>query len=157
MSDEQCLMVQGKDSLEVHSDSQLEDSSSSYCHGCFEVQNLNVELASKLEKFVEKHNLLKEKHFDLQKEMKDLCSTFETILQEKEEITSERDSLESQLELALKEIEVLKGKNDCDDILKHNEILSSKLDFTFKDNLVLKNKIDSISKELDLVLKKMSL
>ena len=59
MTDEHCLMVQGKDSLEVHSDSQLEDSSSSYCYGCFEVQNLNVELASKLEKFVEKHNLLK--------------------------------------------------------------------------------------------------
>ena len=81
-------MVQGKNSLEVQSDSQLDNSSSSYCYGCFEVQNLNVELASKLEKFVEKHNLLKEKHFDLQKEMKDLCSTFETVLQEKEEITS---------------------------------------------------------------------
>ena len=48
----------------------------------------------------------------------------------------------------------MKNKNDCDDVVKHNEILSSKLDFTFKDNLVLKNKIDSITKELDLVLKK---
>ena len=90
-SDEHCLMVQGKDSLEVQSVSQLDDSSSSYCYGCLEVQNLNVELASKLEKFLEKHELLKKKNFDLKEEMRDLCSTFESVLQEKEEITSERD------------------------------------------------------------------
>ena len=50
-SDEHCLMVQGKNSLEVQLDSQLDDSSSSYCYGCLEVQNLNVELATKLENF----------------------------------------------------------------------------------------------------------
>jgi len=154
MSEEHCLMVQGKNSLEVQSESQLDDCSSSYCHGCFEVQKLNVELASKLENFVEKHDSLQKKHFDLKEEMKDLCSTFELVLQEKEEITSERDSLKSQLELALKEIEVLKSKNNCDDIVKNNEFLSSKLDFVLKDNLSLKNEIDFITKELDLVLKK---
>ena len=94
MSDEHCLKVQGKDSLEVLSESYLDDSSNSYCYGCLEVQNLNVELATKLEKFLEKHELLKKKNFDLKEEMKDLCSTFESVLQEKEEITSERDSLE---------------------------------------------------------------
>jgi len=80
MSEEHCFMVQGKDSLEVNSDSQLDDSSSSFCHGCFEVQNLNVKLASKLENFVEKHNSLKKMHFELKEEKTDLCSTFETIL-----------------------------------------------------------------------------
>ena len=54
-SDEHCLMVQGNDSLEVQSDSQLDDSSSSYCHGSFEVQTLNMELAQKLEIFLKKH------------------------------------------------------------------------------------------------------
>ena len=112
-------MVQGKDSLEVQSDSQLNDCSSSYCYGCLEVQNLNVELATKLEIFLEKHDSLKKKHLELKEEMKDLCSTFESVLQEKEEITSERDSLRSQLDLALKEIDVLKSKNDCDDIVKN--------------------------------------
>ena len=132
MSDEHCLMVQGKNSLEVQSESQLDDCSSSYCYGCLEVQNLNVELATKLEIFLEKHDSLKKKHFELKEEMKDLCSTCESILQEKEEITSERDSLKSQLELALKENEFLKSKNDCNDVVKNNEVLSSKLDFILK-------------------------
>ena len=92
-------MVQGKNSLEVQSESQLDDCSSSFCYGCFEVQNLNVELATKLEKFLEKHELLTKKNFDLKEEMEDLCSSFESILQEKKEITSECDSLKSQLEL----------------------------------------------------------
>ena len=151
-SEEQCLMVQGKNSLEVQSDSHIDDSSSSYCHGCFEVQTLNMELAQKLENLLEKHDLLKEDNLVLKNELKDLCSNFELVLQEKEEIASECDSLKSQLELALKENEFLKNKNDCDDVVKHNEILSSKLDFTFKENLTLKNDIDSITRELDLVL-----
>ena len=104
-SDDHCLMVQGKNSLEVQSDSQIDDSSSSYCYGCLEVQNLNVELATKLEIFLKKHNLLKKKNLELKEEIKYLCSNFELILQEKEEIASERDSLKSQLELALKENE----------------------------------------------------
>ena len=46
----------------------------------------------------------------------------------------------------------MKNKNDCDDVLKKNEALSSKLDFVLKENHSLKNKIDLISKELDLIL-----
>ena len=83
-----------------------------------------------------------------------MCSNFELVLQEKEEIASERDSLKSQLDLSLNEIEGLKSKNDCDDVVENNEVLSSKLDFVLKDNLALKNEIDFITKELDLVLKK---
>jgi len=154
ISEEPCFMVHGNDSHEVQSDSQLDDCSSSYCYGCGEVQTLNVELTSKLEIFLEKHELLKKKHFDVKEELKDLCSTFETVLQEKGEIASERDSLKSQLELALKEIEVLKNRNDCDDTLKNNKVLSSKLDLVLKENIALKNEIDFISKELDLVLNK---
>ena len=141
-------MVKGNNSLEVQSDTQLDDCSSSYCDGCLEAQTLNMELATKLENFLEKHKLLKEDNLVLKNKLKDLCSNFELTLQEKEEIASERDSLKSQLELALKEIDVLKGKDDCDDVVKNNEALSSKLDFVLKDNLILKNKIDSITKEL---------
>ena len=68
---------------------------------------------------MEKHELLKKKNFDLKEEMKDLCSSFELTLQEKEEICSERDSLKSQLDLAIKENEFLKSKNDCDDVVKN--------------------------------------
>jgi len=68
------------------------------------------------------------------------------ILQERVEISSERDSLKSQLDLALKENKILKNKNDCDDVLKKNEVLSSKLDFVLKENNSLKNKIALISK-----------
>jgi len=44
-------------------------------------------------------------------------------------------------------------KNDCNDVLKKNEVLSSKLDFVIKENESLKNKIALISKKLDLVSK----
>ena len=49
------------------------------------------------------------------------------------------------------ENKILKNKNDCNDNLKNNEILSSKLDIALKENNSLKNKIASISKELDLI------
>ena len=61
-----------------------------------------------------------------------MVSNFDLALQEKIEISSERDSLKSQLDLSLKENDFLKSKNDCDDVLKKNEILSSKLDIVFK-------------------------
>ena len=48
----------------------------------------------------------------------------------------------------------MKNKNDCNEVLKKNKILSSKLDFIVKKNESLKIKIVSISKELDLVTKK---
>ena len=75
-------------------------------------------------------------------------------LQERDEISNERDSLKSKLDLTLRENELLKNKNDYDDVLKKNKILSSKLDIALKKNNSLKNKIASISKELDLVSKK---
>ena len=62
--------------------------------------------------------------------------------------------MKTQLDLALKENEILKNKNDCDDIVKKNKILSSKLNSILKENETLKNKIVLISKELDLVSKK---
>ena len=70
-------------------------------------------------------------------------------MQEKEEISSERDSLKSQLDLALKENEFLKSKNDCNEVLKKNKDITSKLDFVVKENDYLKNKIDLISKDLE--------
>ena len=55
------------------------------------------------------------------------------VLQEKVEVLNERDSLKTQLDLALKENEILKNKNDCDDILKKTyEVLSSKLEIVLK-------------------------
>ena len=47
----------------------------------------------------------------------------------------------------------MKSKNDCEDILKKNETLSSKLVFVLKENDSLKNKIDLISQELEDCLK----
>ena len=83
-----------------------------------------------------------------------MCSKLDLILQERDEISNERNSLKSQLDLALKENEFLKNKNDCNDVLKKNEILSLKLEIVLKENESLKNKISSISKEIDLVLRK---
>ena len=57
------------------------------------------------------------KSIKLNKENKDLCLKLDLILQEKVEISSERDSLITQLDLVLKENEILKNKNDCDDVV----------------------------------------
>ena len=62
--------------------------------------------------------------------------------------------MKSQLDLALKENQLLKNKNDCHAILKKNENLSSKIDFALKENVDLKNKIISISNDLNVCLKK---
>ena len=75
-------------------------------------------------------------------------------MQEKVEVYNERDSLRSQLDLALKENKILKNRNDCNDVLKNNEVLSSKLDFILRDNDSLKNEINFISKELEICLNK---
>ena len=42
------------------------------------------------------------------------------ILQEKVDILSERDSLKTQLDFSSKENKILKNKNDYDDVLKNN-------------------------------------
>ena len=65
--------------------------------------------------------------------------------------------MKSQLNLVLKENEFLKNRNDCNDVLKKNKVISSKsskLDFVVKENNSLKIKIDSISKDLEICLKK---
>ena len=88
------------------------------------------------------------------KENKDLCSRLDLVLQDKVEISNERDSLKSRLNLALKENEFLKSKNDCETLLKKNENLTSKVNFVLKENDSLKIKIASISKDLEDCLKK---
>ena len=102
-SESQCFMVQGNDSLEIFSESQLDcDDASSSGNEYVDPNALNEELSIICEKLLEKYNLLKKKSFELKEENKDLCSKLDLILQEKVEISNERDSLKSKLKLALK-------------------------------------------------------
>jgi len=55
-SDQRCLMVQGNDSLEVYSDTQLDNSTSSSCNECVDAHALNNELAIGSEKFYKNIN-----------------------------------------------------------------------------------------------------
>ena len=148
-------MVQGNDSLEVYSDTQLDSASSSFDDlDGMDADTLNEELSIVCENLLEKYKILKKKTFKLTKENKDLSSKFDIILQEKDEISNERDSLKSKLDLALNENKILKSKNDCENVLKKNEDLTLKLDFVVKENESLKMKIALISKDLNLVSKK---
>ena len=88
------------DSLEVHSEIQLDDSASSSGDDHIDVDALNEEL-SICEKLLEKYQHLKKKSFKLKEENKDLFSKLDLALQEKVKISNERDSLKSQLDLAL--------------------------------------------------------
>ena len=78
-----------------------------------------------------------------------MFSKLDRVLKEKVEVSSEKDSLKTQLDLVLKENEILKNKNECDVVLKKNDILSSKFEFVLKENDSLKNIIVLISKELE--------
>ena len=69
-SDERCFMVQGDDSLEVHSDTQLDFSTSSYCNEYMDAQALNDELAKNCETLISKYKLLKKDNFGLKEESK---------------------------------------------------------------------------------------
>jgi len=154
-SNSQCFMVQGNDSLEVHSETPLDsDDDASSSNDIVDPHALNEELSIVCEKLIEKYKVLKKKSLEIEKENKCLHARLDCVLQEKEEISNDRDSLKSQLELALKENNVLKSKNDCHAILKKNEKLSSKIDFVLKENVDLKNKIISISNELNACLEK---
>ena len=93
-------MVQGNDSLEVHSDTQLDDSTSSYCNECMDAHTLNNELDKNCENLISKYKLLKKDSFGLKEENKDLSSKLEIALQERNKISSELNSIKSQLELA---------------------------------------------------------
>ena len=108
-------MVQGNDSLEVNSDTQLDDCASFSSDDYVDADALNEELSIICENLLEKCKLLKKKNFKLNKENKDLCSKLDIVLQEKVEISSERDSLKTQLDFALKEKKILKNKNNSDD------------------------------------------
>ena len=99
-SDQACFMVQGIDSLEVNSDTQLDDCASSSCKDNMNAHALNEKL---FENLLSKYKLLKKKSFKLKEENENLSLKLDMILQERVEISSERDSLKTQLDLALKE------------------------------------------------------
>ena len=89
-----------------------------------------------------KYKVLKrKKSFGLKEENKNLSSKLDIVLQERDEISIERDSLKSELNLALKENEILKNRNVCENVLKKNESLSSKLVFVLKEMILWKPKL----------------
>ena len=109
-SDQACFIVQGNDSLEVISDTQLDDSASSSCDNNMDAHALNEELSIFCENLLSKYKILKNKSSRLKEENKILFSKLNMILQERVEISSERDSLKTQLDLTLKENKILKNK-----------------------------------------------
>ena len=71
----QCYMIQGNDSLEVQSESQLDnDSASSSCDDYVDAHALNEELSIVCEKLIEKYKILKKKSLGIEKENKSLHS-----------------------------------------------------------------------------------
>ena len=74
-SDQACFMVQGNDSLEVISDTQLDDNaSSSYDDNTMDTHPLNLELFMFCKNLLSKYKALKSKSFDLKEENKNLFS-----------------------------------------------------------------------------------
>ena len=65
-------MVQGNESLEVHSDTQIDVSTSSNCNECMDAQALNDELAKNCENLISKYKLLKKDNFGLKEENENL-------------------------------------------------------------------------------------
>ena len=63
-------MIQGNDSLEVYSDTQLDDSSSSSCNECMDAHASNYELAKGCERLISKNKSLKKNSLKLKKKMK---------------------------------------------------------------------------------------
>ena len=72
-SEQTCYMVQGNDSLEVNSETQLDDSASSSSNDYMDADALNEELFIVCENLLEKYQVLKKKSTKLNKENKDLC------------------------------------------------------------------------------------
>ena len=60
-SESQCYMVQGNDSLEVNSETQLDNDDCSSCDENIDAHALNEELSIVYEKLIEKYNVLKKK------------------------------------------------------------------------------------------------
>ena len=76
-------MVQGNDSLEVQSETQLDSFDS--CSSCYEyvdANTLNEELSIVCEKLIEKYKVLKKKSLGIEKENKSLHSRLNNVLQE---------------------------------------------------------------------------
>ena len=117
-----CYMVQGNDSLEVYSESQLDDCTSSSGDDIMDADGLSEELSIVCENLLAKYKVLKKKSFKLKEENKDLFSKLNMVLQERVEISSERNSVKTQLDLALKKNKILKNKSNCDDVLRKNEV-----------------------------------
>ena len=65
-----CYMVQGNDSLKVHSETQLDDCVSSSGDDIIDADALNEELSIACEKLLEKYKVLKKKSFGLKEEKK---------------------------------------------------------------------------------------
>ena len=66
--DQRCYMVQGNDSLEVHSDTQLDSATSSFDDlDSMDVDALNEELSIVCENLLEKYKVLKKKTFNKRK------------------------------------------------------------------------------------------
>ena len=76
---QQCYTVQGNDSLEVHSDTQL-DSASSSCDDFVDPHALNEELSIVCEKLIEKYKGLKKKSLEIEKVNKSLHSRLDKVL-----------------------------------------------------------------------------
>ena len=61
-SEQRCYMVQGNDSLEIYSESQLDDDASPSSNDYIDANALNEELSIVCEKLIEKYQLLKKKN-----------------------------------------------------------------------------------------------
>jgi len=88
-SDQACYMVQGNDSLEVTSDSHLDDcaSSSNYHDSSMDAHALNEELSMFCEKLLSKYKALKNKSFEVKKKNETLFSKLDLVLKEKVEVS----------------------------------------------------------------------
>ena len=80
-SDSQCYTVQGNDSLEVHSETHLDDDGdASSSNDYIDAHALNEELSIVCEKLIEKYNILKKKTCALNKENEKLSSRLDKVL-----------------------------------------------------------------------------
>ena len=85
-SDQACSIVQGNDSLEINSNTQLDDCVSSSGDDIIDVDALNEELSIVCENLLSKYKPLKNKSFELKEKNKNLFSKLDMVLQERVEI-----------------------------------------------------------------------
>ena len=83
-SEQVCYMVQGNDSLEINSDTYLDNcTSSSNDDNAMDADTLNEELSIFCENLLSKYKILKSKSFDLKKENELLFSKLNVVLKKK--------------------------------------------------------------------------